>query len=112
MLIYKGIRMELKDLSLDELKKLLVAIPVEINRREKAERAQALKDLEALAVARGFTLADLVDGAKHVSKAREPAVAKYRNPEDHSKTWTGRGNRPKWLKTFVARGGKLDDLKI
>ena len=104
--------MELNDLSLDELKKLFVDIPVEIKRREMANKAQALKDLESLAKSRGFELAELVEGTKKVSKVRETAVAIFRNPEDHSKTWSGKGNSPKWMKEHITKGGSRDDLKI
>jgi len=102
---------ELSNLPLAELKTLLDLIPVEIKRREKAERAQALKDLEALAIERGFTLAELVERKKE-RKARAPVSAKYRNPENSSVTWTGRGRQPHWVSGFVANGGTLAELEI
>ena len=46
--------MELSNLSLAELKNLLNAIPAEIKRREKDEKAKTLKELEALAAERGL----------------------------------------------------------
>ena len=36
----------------------------------------------------------------------------YRNPDDASKTWTGRGRQPGWVEKHQAGGGKLDDLRI
>ena len=36
----------------------------------------------------------------------------YRNPDDASKTWTGRGRQPGWVEKHLATGGKLDDLRI
>jgi len=103
--------MELSNLTLVELKSLLNEIPTEIKRREKDEKAKALKDLEALATERGFTLAELV-GAATEKKIRAPIAAKYRNPKDSSVTWSGRGIKPKWVTAFIAAGGTLDQLAI
>jgi DNA-binding protein H-NS len=37
---------------------------------------------------------------------------KYRNPEDPSQTWAGRGLRPRWLVAALKSGKKLDDFLI
>jgi DNA-binding protein H-NS len=38
---------------------------------------------------------------------------KYRNPDDHSQTWAGRGLRPRWLADALKkRGTKLDQFAI
>ena len=37
---------------------------------------------------------------------------KYRNPEDPSETWAGRGLKPRWLAAALKSGGKLDDFAI
>lgn len=39
-------------------------------------------------------------------------LAKYRNPEDPSETWAGRGKQPRWLVTQLSRGRKLEDFAI
>lgn len=57
--------MELSNLSLAELKNLLQALPEEIKRREKDEKAKARKDLEAFAAERGFSLEELLARILH-----------------------------------------------
>ena len=52
--------MELTNLSLAQLKNLLTLIPAEIKKREKDEKAKTLKELEAFAAERGFTLDELL----------------------------------------------------
>lgn len=37
---------------------------------------------------------------------------KYRNKENPELTWTGRGNKPLWVKAYEAEGGRLADLEI
>jgi hypothetical protein len=37
---------------------------------------------------------------------------KYRDPENRSQTWAGRGQPPKWLTAYEASGRKRDDFLI
>ena len=37
---------------------------------------------------------------------------KYRNPENPSETWAGRGRQPRWLTVAIKAGKKLRDLAI
>jgi DNA-binding protein H-NS len=43
---------------------------------------------------------------------RGPVPPKYRNPEDPSETWAGRGLKPRWLAAALKSGGKLDEFVI
>jgi DNA-binding protein H-NS len=44
--------------------------------------------------------------------ARGPVAPKYRNLENVSETWAGRGLRPRWLAAAIKSGKKLDDFLI
>jgi DNA-binding protein H-NS len=37
---------------------------------------------------------------------------KYRNPDQRSETWTGRGRTPLWMVALVKKGKKRDDFLI
>jgi DNA-binding protein H-NS len=37
---------------------------------------------------------------------------RYRNPDDPTETWAGRGRRPRWLATQLRLGRRMDDFKI
>ncbi len=105
--------MDISILSLSELKSLQAALPVEIARREKLERVEALKALEALAEERGFKLADLVEGKQSApAKTRGPVAIKYRHPENAELTWTGRGRKPRWIEDYLANGGTIESLAV
>jgi len=39
-------------------------------------------------------------------------LPKYRNPENPSETWAGRGLRPRWLSAALKSGHKLEDFLI
>ncbi len=46
-------------------------------------------------------------------KQRETKAEKlYRNPDDHSQTFNGKGASPKWLKDKIAAGAKKDDFLV
>ena len=103
--------MDISTLSLSELKDLLSIIPGEIKRREKEERAKALRDLHQLASDRGFTLDELLGEGKQKKTGKTVAV-KYRHPENADVAWTGRGRQPKWVVEFIAAGGSIEQLAV
>jgi DNA-binding protein H-NS len=41
-----------------------------------------------------------------------PVAAKYRNPENPSETWAGRGLKPRWLAAAIKSGKKIGDFAI
>jgi DNA-binding protein H-NS len=44
--------------------------------------------------------------------ARGPVAAKYRDPENPTETWAGRGLKPRWLTAAIKGGKKQDDFLI
>ena len=51
------------------------------------------------------------DGAEGDDRRREVS-AKYRNPDNASETWSGRGRKPRWLEERLAKGAPLEDFAI
>jgi DNA-binding protein H-NS len=43
---------------------------------------------------------------------RGPVAPKYRNPENPSETWAGRGLKPRWLAAAIKAGKKLEHFSI
>ena len=52
------------------------------------------------------------NGGADAGDHRAQVAPKYRNPDNHSETWSGRGRKPKWVEDKVAGGKSLDDLLI
>jgi DNA-binding protein H-NS len=101
--------MDLDALSLDELKKLRKDVETAIRNYEDRKKKAALAELEAKAAEFGFSLSDLTGGASRTRKVNPP---KFRNPEDATQTWSGRGRQPDWFKELVSAGTNPDDLLI
>lgn len=103
--------MDISTISTSDLKALFQEIPVELKRREKAERAALRKQLEDLASAGGYSVSELFDLSGEKVQ-REPVLPKYRSKTEPSLTWSGRGRQPKWVQSHVAGGGSLEDITI
>ena len=100
----------LNDVSLKELKDLQVQVSKAIFSFEDRKKKSAIAELEEMARAKGFTLAELT-GATIVRK-RAPAVAKFANPADKSDTWSGRGRKPRWYEAALKKGMTPADLSV
>jgi DNA-binding protein H-NS len=37
---------------------------------------------------------------------------KFKNPNDPSQTWSGRGGTPRWVRKLLAAGKSIDELRI
>ena len=37
---------------------------------------------------------------------------KFRNPDQPSQTWAGRGKQPRWLTAHLSSGKRIDDVRI
>jgi DNA-binding protein H-NS len=94
-------RTELDRMNTDDLWSLHVEVSQLLQQRiqtEKLRLEERLKLLEA-----------------PVSDRRRsyPAVPpKYRNPDQPSETWAGRGKQPRWLVAQLRLGKRIDDFKI
>lgn len=100
--------MDLTQYSTPELKDILARLPKEIAQREKVEKAQLRKELEARASAAGFTLAELVRFSRTGATTARP---KYRHPTNPDLIWAGRGKHPRWVIDFLGAGGTLAQLQ-
>ena len=79
--------------------------------------------LKAMIIAETKVLEDRLsqlDGRFRVEQSSETperrsyptAFPKFRNPEQPSETWTGRGRKPRWLTAQLKSGKQIDDFRI
>ena len=107
--------MDLSKLNLTELKDLQAQIGAEMKNREKSEMEKARSDINAIAQSLGLSLKDLLDASESKGKVRKQTgkvAVQYRNPEDASQEWTGRGRQPGWVKELLASGKNLMSAKV
>ena len=93
----------LDELSVDELEKLIKQAESALDKKRKAELKNAQAVLEKMAKDLGVDPQDLLKNAAEV---------KFRDPNNSSNTWTGRGKRPLWLQDALSKGANLDDFLV
>ncbi len=105
--------MDLNKLSSEQLRQLQKDIDKELAARRRDEQKQAKQELKQVAERYGFSVEELVGAAGGARKSRTSAKARvtFRHPDDASKTWTGRGRKPNWVKEWEASGRSLDELR-
>ena len=61
----------------------------------------------------GLNLNEIVQGGgQKQGSTKRKVPPKFRHPDDSSKTWTGRGRKPKWVQAWEDEGGSIEDLRI
>ena len=106
---------DLKGMTEKQLLKLKSDVEKRLNTLASTKIEDARKAAEKAAKSYGVDLADILEAPtkKRKSPTKGKKVApKYKNPDDASQTWTGRGRQPLWVKAALDGGKTLDDLKI
>lgn len=102
--------MNLSTLSLAELRNLADKIQQEVQSRERQDLDKAREQIMAIAQQAGIPLKQLILDGLH-PRAGKVAV-QYRNPDNASEQWTGRGRQPLWVKSWVESGKSIDLLRV
>ena len=98
----------LKSMSVDRLTALREQVNAVLSSKVAEERRTVQEQLSRL-----DRLVESGARAKGPGRGLRGTVPpKYRNPEDPSETWAGRGLKPRWLAAALKSGGKLDDFAI
>lgn len=109
--------LDLNAYSIEQLAALISRAETTI-RHKKTETADVLrKQVEQTAAALGISVNELLGldktakrsataGTKTVNKV----LPKYRDA--HGNTWTGRGQKPVWMRDAIAQGAKQEDFLI
>ena len=85
---------------------------MQIVERQKADRAELLAKMVALAGEAGLTIDDVL-GSRRGKGSRGQGAVRYRNPDNPSEIWTGRGRRPGWIVEKLSRRGvSLEDFAV
>jgi DNA-binding protein H-NS len=101
-------RLNLRGMSFDELIELRDSAEQLIRQQAVAQKRMLEKKLAAVSRFAG-SLAP--ERRQHATKGRKVA-AKYRNPENPSETWAGRGMRPRWLQALLEQGRSVEEFAI
>lgn len=102
---------DLSTMSRVELIELRSNLDTAIQRAEERERSEALRAAEEAAAKFGFSLEEIAATARSSAK-KGKAAPKYRNPQNHGETWSGRGRKPHWVHAALTAGVDIAELEI
>lgn len=105
-------KMSAEDLANSPLKELLefqTKLNKAIELRKKSEKYEVYARITAIASESGFSLDELLN---QKSLKKTPTTIKYRNPNNQTETWAGRGRKPKWVEELIAEGKSLEDFAV
>ena len=93
-------RAELDRMSTDDLWSLHVEVSQLLQQRIQQEKLRLEERLKLLQTP--------VSGRRPYP----PVPPKYRNPDQPSETWAGRGKQPRWLVAQLRSGKRIEDFRI
>jgi DNA-binding protein H-NS len=100
---------ELNSMSTDQLWELHESVTQLLTVRITADKRELEKRLQKLASGARVRAAE----ASHRGRRPYPRVLpKYRNPEEPSESWSGRGKKPRWLAAQLRSGHRLEEFEI
>ena len=102
--------MALKTMSIEKLVELKSRVEAVLSAKVIDHRRALESELSKLGRFQGGTGRGKVAVGR--GGARGAVAPKYRNPEDPSETWAGRGLKPRWLTAAIKAGGKIEDFAI
>ena len=102
---------DLNNLSVDELQAMIDNAKSAIKDKQVSQRKEVFAQIKALAASVGVTV-EIHDAGKKQKRKGAKVPPKYRNPDDASQTWTGRGMMPKWMRTLNEAGRDKSDFLI
>src|SRR5918999_846145 len=109
--------LNINDIPTLKLKQFFKDIETELKHREVTDKKKALERMRDIAAEYGLSLSEVInkegrrDTKKPKSKnAGQASKPKYINPDNTDQTWSGRGQKPKWLKEALATGKTLAEF--
>jgi DNA-binding protein H-NS len=103
-----------ENMSYAELIELRARVDRLMAQKKTGARAELRAKIAQMAKAQGMRLEDVL-GDKRASRGRNKGVVaiKYRDPNNPSNTWTGRGKIPRWMTAAMQDGkAKKEDFLL
>jgi DNA-binding protein H-NS len=101
---------ELTSMTINELNDLQDRVKIASQEVQVKSRKVALFEVSALAEKHGFLIEELLGIS--TSKKKTISLPKYRNPNDTSVTWAGKGRHPGWIKEAMEAGADIESFRI
>jgi DNA-binding protein H-NS len=99
-------------LSEQELSVLIADASKALEAKRQQARRDVLAQIKSLASTIGVDV-QITEQASEANTRKGSKVAiKYRDPDNPSNAWSGRGVKPRWLQEYVDQGRTVDDFRV
>lgn len=106
---------DLSQYSIEDLETLIGRAQATVRQAKAKQAGELRRQVELTASSLGISVAELVGLEKPAKSKRTgggKVAPKYRNPANPEQTWTGRGQKPVWLRERMEKGARLEDFLI
>ena len=101
---------DLSQYSIEELREIGKRAMDTVKEKQKDEIAETVKKLLALSDSTGIPIDQLL--APYKRKSYPPSRIKFRNPDNDTQVWTGRGQKPAWYRAKIAAGVSKESMQV
>lgn len=102
---------DFNQLSESELRAVIENAEKALKDRQSSKRKEVIAQIKELAASIGISV-EIQDADKKTDRRSNAVAARYRNPNDPTQTWTGRGLSPKWMQALIAQGHDKSAFEI
>ena len=99
-------RSELEQMTVEQLWDLHAHVSEILSERMEAEKRELERRLEMLGGQK------TAQSQNRPRRSHSPVLPRFRNPDDPTQTWSGRGKQPEWIRKQLELGRKLEELTI
>lgn len=103
---------EIDRMSRDELLRLNAEIEDALAALHQRNSARAFQEITAVLDKYEVTLDEVIGASRRKPAGKGVRPAKYRNPSDPSKTWSGMGRKPAWFEEHIAKGVPESSMRV
>lgn len=103
---------DLSKYSIPQLQALESLVMEELKTRHFFSVSQAREQILHIARNAGITVAQLAAIKSPKSLKAIPIPMKYRNPNNATQQWSGRGRQPAWVKEWIKAGKSIEEARI
>jgi DNA-binding protein H-NS len=112
-----GRKLNLDAMSIDEMWQLheeisrVLSVRLTLEKRELEKRLAQLRREKKISEFEGAE-AESAKGAPPARRKYPRVFPRYRNPQEPSETWSGRGKQPRWLAAALKTGHAIEEFVI
>jgi DNA-binding protein H-NS len=102
---------EYQNFSESELQSVIENAEKALKNKQAHKRKEVMAQIKELAASIDV-IVEIHESKKMSSRKGAKVAIKYRHPDDHNKTWTGRGVAPKWMQELLSAGHQRSEFEV